>query len=165
MIWEPHALFGSRMAPFERQMVPYGSHMCFTGAIFTFWEQHAPFGSDIPYGGHSHVYTMGGRRPHMGAECGQLEPQQWITLYWSHMAIWELCAPYGSRIHHMGGGWHHMGPACNKQEPCGSRVLCGSYLHHIGGGWCHMGATYGSLMHWMRARWRHEPSVHLENQV
>jgi hypothetical protein len=52
---------------------------------------------------------------------------QWIALYWSHMAIWELCGPYGSHIHHMGGGWHHMGAACDKWGPCGSCV-------------CHVGA-------------------------
>jgi hypothetical protein len=90
---------------------------------------------------------------------------QWITLYWSHMAIRELCTPYVSHIHHMrrmasyGGRMQQMGA---MQKPC---VSCGSYLHHIGGGWCHMGATNGSLMQWMRAIWRHEPSVQLENQV
>jgi hypothetical protein len=57
---------------------------------------------------------------HMGVVCST-----WL-------AIWELCAPYGSCVHHMGASciiWelhvpygscmHHMGAACTVREPYG----------------------------------------------
>jgi hypothetical protein len=47
VLCEPCSLYWSHMAPFERQMVTYGSHTCCIGATHTIREPHARYGGHM----------------------------------------------------------------------------------------------------------------------
>jgi hypothetical protein len=104
-IWELYAHYGSHVQCTGAMWYHLRGRWCHLGLLYGAWEPQAPCGSHMHHVGStctiwrpngSHVCTMGGRGPRMGAVC----------------RLWEPCAVdgtvlephvlYGSHIHHMG---------------------------------------------------------------
>jgi hypothetical protein len=117
-VWEPHTPYGSRYDICEDDGIIWGQNSTYAGhmeAECAGWELCAILEVDgTMWEAHDTIWKLHGPCDgHMGVVCST-----WL-------AIWELCAPYGSCVHHMGA----------------ARAIW--ELH----------APYGSCMHCMRAVW------------